>query len=257
MIVEAVRENCREERMQSAMRMVVAVAVSCLSLPAFADTNVTFTNGTGAWQSTGSGVGSTTLQLAGATLDGVSNLMAPYNCPVGSTMCSGTVTLLTGTLFSGHANPANPCPAGGCTPAIFNPGGSFMVTSTGAGGGFTFSGQFSSASWQKFGAGTLTNPNFWTFIGQITNATLTLGNGQVFSNISAGTIQFTTVGGQPISGGGGLQWSNNTGSTNFPSPVPEPGSLALLGSGLVSLGFVLKRRITGRAPDTSRAVDYP
>jgi hypothetical protein len=229
--------------MPSAKLFVFVIVMACLSGMAFADSNVTFTNGSGKWQSTGSGVNSTRLALSGATLSGVSNLMSPYNCPVGAISCTGTVSLNTGTLASGVLNPAGPC-GSGCTPAIFNTGGAFSVTSTGAGGGFTFADDFSSATWQKVGSG---NTVFWTFIGQIQNGVLSLGNGMVFSGINAGTIQFSTVGGLPKSGGGGLQWNNNSGSTNFPSPVPEPGTLALFGSGMVALSLLTKRRLAGKA----------
>ena len=229
--------------MQYGKGLILAAVVACLSLTAYADSNATFTNAGGNWQSTGSGINSTVLHLTNSQLTGVSNLTAPYNCPAGSVLCSGSVSLDTGTLQSGVLNPAGPCGIGGCTAATFNPGGQFNITSTGAGGGFTFTGTFSGASWQKFGSGSSV---FWTFIGQVANGTLTLGNGMVFSNIDAGTIHFTTVGGAAVFGGGGLQWTNNTGSTNFPSPVPEPGTLGLFGSGLIALGLLRRRKLSGK-----------
>jgi len=222
--------------MKLATCLAVAVLVTLIPVAALADSNTTFDNSDGTFTSnTLAG----TLSLAGSALSGVSNLMTPYNCPPG---CSGVVSLTTGTLMSGSFDPPGPCPTG-CTPAIFAAGGSFDVTSHGAGGGFTFTGSFSSESWQKFGSGTTV---FWTFIGQITNGTLTLGNGEVFNNIDAGTFDLTTVGGQPKTVKGGLQWTDSKGSTNFPSPVPEPSTLALFGSGLIAVGLLAKRRLAGK-----------
>jgi PEP-CTERM motif len=231
--------------MKPAKLLAVAVLV-LIPLAALADSNATFTNNDGTWQSNSA---RNTLTLSGSTLSGVSNLIAPYNCPPPA--CSGTVSLTTGILSSGSLDPAGACPPGGCTPAIFSgAGSSFNVTSTGAGGGFTFTGNFSSESWMKFGSGVGV---FWTFIGQIVNGDLKLGNGMDFNNIDAGEFQITTVGGQPtvITKGpnkGGLQWTDNTGSTNFPSPVPEPSTLALFGGGLIVVGLLGKRRLAGRIP---------
>jgi len=200
-----------------------------MPLAALADSNVTFTNADGIFKSSN---GQTVLNLSGSALTDVSNLMAPYDCS--SPVCSGTVSLSTGTITS---------PPGSLTTgmATFGSGGSFNVNSTGAGGGFTFAGTFSSETWTKNGSGPSV---FWVFVGNIQSGTLTLGNGMVFHNINAGTIDLTTVGGHATPVGSELKWTDSQGTTNFPSPVPEPSTLALFGSGLIAVGMLTKHRLS-------------
>jgi hypothetical protein len=215
---------------KSVVLYIVLAAFPCIAL---ADSNVTFTNADGTFLYSKS---LNTMSLTGSTLTGVSNLFAPYNCPPPA--CTGSVTLTTGALTSGYASLTSGT-------ATFAGGGSFDVTSTGAGGGFTFGGQFSSETWEKHGSG---GSVFWTFVGNITNGELKLGNGMDFQNIMAGTIDLTTVGGHAqIQPNGDIKWTNNTGSTNFPSPVPEPSTLALFGGGMIALGFLTRRTLASKS----------
>jgi hypothetical protein len=195
------------------------------SLGASAQTSVTFLNNDG----TITASGGNDLTLTGSTLAGISNLGMGYDCPPPT--CSGTVGLTTGHTMTS--------PAGSLTSnATFGPGGTFSVASnTGPGGGFTFTGSFSSATWTKSGSGAT---EFWTFVGTIANGMLTLNTGQVFTNINGATIDLTTLGGpKPV--GGFNTWTDSGGTTTFPSPIPEPGTLTLMGSGLVGLGWFARR----------------
>jgi hypothetical protein len=211
----------------------------CIPLAAVADSNnVIFNNLLGTFQTSASG-GQTLLNLTGSSLNLVNNLGAPYDCPPPS--CVGTVSLTTGALTSGF-------PSLTTGSATFAPGGTFDVVSTSPGAAFTFHGTFSSESWTEsfatfiIGGKPVLEP-FWTFVGSITGGELML-DGKDLMNIGAATIDLTRVGGNPIDAGGGqLKWSNSTGSTNFPSPVPEPSTLALFGSGLIAVGMVAKHRL--------------
>jgi hypothetical protein len=47
--------------------------------------------------------------------------------------------------------------------------------------------------------------------------------------------------GGPKPVGGFNTWTDSGGTTTFPSPIPEPGTLTLMGSGLVGLGWFARR----------------
>jgi hypothetical protein len=234
-----------------------------LSMGAVAQ-NVVFNNNDGTWSWQNSGANANDLVLSGSTLSSVSGLPGGYDCGSIAT-CGGSISIVTGALTGvtnlagaqsalnpGNCNPS-PVGMGPCAPANFGPGGSFTVSAPGLGSGLTFTGTFSSATWTKSGAGA-TNNAFWTFVGSITSGVLMLG-GTEFTMINAGTIDITTVG-NPFNGGAGTasnpdKWTDSFGSSNFPSPVPEPSTLALFGSGLILLGFLTKRKLSRKSEEGS------
>jgi hypothetical protein len=177
--------------------------------------------------------------ISGLDNFGITSTAVAFN-PVTNTCvgpCLGTITLSTAAapLISGSIT----------TSAVFQPGGTFMVSYS---SGVTFSGSFSSATWDK----SPTLPNTWIFTGDVMNGTLFIPGaaGGTFTNINAGTVQLTTVGAAPVPHPtkGTTTFSDNQGTTNFPSPAPEPGTLTLFGSGLIAVGVLARRKLSGRVP---------
>jgi len=211
----------------------------CLPLVAHAD-DVVLTSGGGTFTSNTVGqgtVGQTTLTLSGSYLArisglsdlGISNQSLTFP---GCGACLGSVTLTTGTLTSGALNQSG---YGYTSLATFGTGGTFAATGP---AGMVFQGTFSSATWSKPSA------DKFALQGTIVNATLTIGG--VTYNIG-GPVRFdlTTNGsGEITDANGAVSFLSGRGSTNFLAPVPEPGTLALLGTGLIAVGFIVRRVAT-------------
>jgi len=199
------------------MKRMASLALLALALPlaAFGD-SIDTTNSGG--KLTGSTAGMT---LSGSRLIAIDGLSSQLN--TGTNL--GSVALSTGTLSGGSLQ------MGG----TFNGGGSFVITSTGASGlpsGTLFSGSF-------------TGPVTWTLV--------TLFNGTHNYTLS-GAVSGTWYNGVTVYGATtqltintGRGFFNGTtnissGDTNIVTSVPEPGTLGLLGTGLVGIAGAMHRK---------------
>jgi hypothetical protein len=199
-------------------KKLILLVVLALALPmaAFASSQLDFTNSGGMLTGSSSG-----LSLGGSTLVAVNGLNGG-GLITGSNL--GSLSFSTGALTSGSLQ------MGG----TFAAGGSFNISGNGSNGvpnGVIFSGSFS-------------GPVSWTLV--------TLANG-THNYILTGTLTGTTASGF-VTNGVTVQLTINTGkgffngSTQISSGdtnivVPEPGSLTLLGTGLISLAGVVRRKL--------------
>lgn len=200
------------------MKRMVLLALLSLALPlaAVASNSVDFTNSGGMLTGTSAG-----MTLTGSELIAVNG----FNGGGLITGALGGVSFSTGTLASGTLQ------MGG----TFNGGGTFAITSNGSQGlpsGTLFNGSFNGpVSWQLV---TLANGTHnYTLTGSITGLWY---NG---STVNGATVQLTINTGKGFFNGSTMV---SSGDTNIVT-VPEPGTLGLLGTGLLGLAGALRKKL--------------
>jgi len=197
------------------MKKLVLLAVLALALPTavFASSNIDYTNSGGTLSGSMGG-----LSLSGSVLIAVNS-----NAGLITGSDLGSVSFQTGALQSGTLQNGGTLAAGGW----------FTITGNGTNGvpnGTLFSGTFSGpVAW-----------NMTTLANGTHNYTLT-GTLSAAPGSSVGvTVQLTVNTGKGFFNG---CTRISSGDTNV--VVPEPGSLSLLGTGLIALGGTIRRKLKG------------
>jgi hypothetical protein len=201
------------------MRRMVWMALLMLALPmaAFADSNLIFQNLGGALKVSSTGVTLTQSKLT--EIDGLNGGGSIFGSGAHPTL--GTLNFTTGAELSSNFNPST-----GVTTTIFAGGGTFTIKGNGENGvpkGVIFQGTFSSDV-------------------TVTSSPRTSGSARSFmlSGAVTGTYNGVTLNGQVVElRVGGTKVS---GTTSVSGAVPEPSTLGLFGTGLVSMAGLLRRK---------------
>lgn len=203
--------------MSTSKVLLFAALMLCLPLAAFANSTVDFgysggmlSTPTNSYITTGP-IGSTLTSVSGYNGGGIIT---------GSNL--GTITFTTGARISG-----------GMGNATFAAGGSIVITANGTGGlpaGVLFTGTFTSTSTLSQGV-TSGGLYYYTVSGAISG---TFSNGQT---VSGQLLTISVSSKQPFHGSVGISSGSATVVT------PEPGTLSLLGTGLIGLAGMVRKKL--------------
>src|ERR1700686_4126798 len=203
------------------MRKILILAALALALPTavFAYSSIDYGN-TGGTLTASNAIGPAVLMLSGSALTTITGM------PGGTTLAGsdlGSVSFTTPVSSGSLANSAT-----------FGAGGTFTITGNGMNGapsGVIFTGTFTSATWTLVTIAS-SGTHFYTFTGALAGTTAS-----GYATVGA-TVQLTLNTGKGFFNG---SESLSSGDTNI--VVPEPGSLGLLGTGLIALAGVIRRKL--------------
>jgi hypothetical protein len=197
----------------------LAFLLSTLALTAFADSNFTFQNKGGSLLDTSSGLSlhkSKLLSISGLNGGG---LILPTATSALKTLAG--LSFSTGAEISSVYNAATRM-----TTTIFAGGGFFTISGFGQYGvpkGIIFNGTFAGPVTVETIARTRTSPSELLLIGNVIGSL----DGVIYKGM---TMELRT--------GGGMI----NGTTSLISAVPEPGTLALIGTGLAAMSGMIRRK---------------